>query len=563
MCLGNALLAQGFCMANWDVLPKASMFKRANGLLKCGRCHRHAGGLCGTTLGMLTLAYCLAMSWACVKHVFLLVDHALFGHNARDPEVLLKLIDADVRLKGYLHESAECLVEKLQVESEDLHEVDDAGKQKDGSQVQAVRYNISGSAADTLYAHEEVEASSRAPEGGSVSSDEKHSISVEVGASLMRFIKGKGGSTQEKIEEEMGVKIIFPSSKKEDAIIIEGVSAESVNRASERVQVIIDEAVKSPNLDYSHFISLPLALHPELVDKLVNFQKSTLGIGDPNEGENLDSDSNGDTSEDEDKDQELDRIPDVAVKLNVEDDKHVKVDIANIHRVSYLPKVSKPSELRASKPSALSGLGIERSIFIKPKTFHLTVLMLKLWNKDRVDAAAEVLQSVSSKVVEALESRPVSVRLKGLECMRGPLAKARVLYAPVEEIGSDGRLLRACTFLEVITDAFVEAGLVLEKDAQQKLKLHATVMNARHRKRCYVSLHYMLSFFPIGLISQTKWTRKLDSFDARGIIKQFGSEEWGEYPIREAHLSQRFVYDQNGYYRCCASIPFPVSMQLD
>lgn len=40
----------------------------------------------------------------------------------------------------------------------------------------------------------------------------------------------------------------------------------------------------------------------------------------------------------------------------------------------------------------ISDLGIDRSIFIKPKTFHLTVLMLKLWNKDRVAAAAEVLQ---------------------------------------------------------------------------------------------------------------------------------------------------------------------------
>lgn len=28
--------------------------------------------------------------------------------------------------------------------------------------------------------------------------------------------------------------------------------------------------------------------------------------------------------------------------------------------------------------------------------------------------------------------------------MKGSLAKARVLYAPVEEIGSEGRLLRAC-----------------------------------------------------------------------------------------------------------------------
>jgi len=29
------------------------------------------------------------------------------------------------------------------------------------------------------------------------------------------------------------------------------------------------------------------------------------------------------------------------------------------------------------------------------------------------------------------------------ECMKGSLAKARVLYTPVEEIGSEGRLLRA------------------------------------------------------------------------------------------------------------------------
>lgn len=69
-------------------------------------------------------------------------------------------------------------------------------------------------------------------------------FSIQVGASLIRFIKGKGydilqgisfrlkiyvlctyfitlpirGSTQKNIEEEMGVTIIFPSSKKEDSI---------------------------------------------------------------------------------------------------------------------------------------------------------------------------------------------------------------------------------------------------------------------------------------------------------------------------------------------------------
>ena len=35
--------------------------------------------------------------------------------------------------------------------------------------------------------------------------------------------------------------------------------------------------------------------------------------------------------------------------------------------------------------------------------------------------------------------------------MRGSLAKARVLYAPVEEIGGEGRLLRACRIQIIYT----------------------------------------------------------------------------------------------------------------
>lgn len=356
-------------------------------------------------------------------------------------------------------------------------------------------------------------------------SAEKHSLMLEVGASLIRFIKGKEGSTQKKIEEEMGVKIVFPSSKKEESIVIEGISTDCVTRASKKIQAIMDEAIES-SLDYSHFISLPLAIYPELTDKLVNFQNSILGTNDVSADENLESDSIEDTLDIKNKGQELIKGRDVAVELKVEDEKHVKVDLTSIPFVSYPPK---PPRL----PNA-SDFGIDKSIFIKPTTFHLTVLMLKLWNKERVNAASGVLKSISSKVIDALDNRPISIRLKGLDTMRGSLSKARVLYAPVEEIGSEGRLLSAC---QVIINAFVEAGLVLEKDAKQKLKLHATVMNARHRKG--------------------KRRRKNDSFDARGIFKQFGSEDWGEYLIREAHLSQRFVFDENGYYHCCASIPFP------
>ncbi|KAL8465939.1 hypothetical protein ACS0TY_035154 [Phlomoides rotata] len=107
---------------------------------------------------------------------------------------------------------------------------------------------------------------------------EKHRISMEIGASLMRFVKGKWGITQEKLDAENGIKIIFPTSRQEDSIIIEGNSVESVTQASEKIQSLIDKTVNSRDFDYSHFVSLPLAIHPELVKKLLNFQNTVLGI---------------------------------------------------------------------------------------------------------------------------------------------------------------------------------------------------------------------------------------------------------------------------------------------
>ncbi|KAL8113824.1 hypothetical protein AgCh_020929 [Apium graveolens] len=369
---------------------------------------------------------------------------------------------------------------------------------------------------------------------GSLPSEEKHTIRIEAASPLIRFMKEKESLARRKIEEEIGVKIIFPSGKKDEYIIIEGISAECVTTASEKLQILIKEAIKSPALNYTHFVSLPLAIHPQLVEKLFSFQNSILGISNENEITFLDDDNSEDTSDEESREIKSDRAPIVAIGLKAEEgSRNPKVGIKNIPLVSYPLKASKPSNLDG-KTTALSALGIDKSIFIKPKTFHLTVLMLKLYNKDLVDAAADVLQGLSSKIMHALDNQPVSVRLKGLECMRGSFAKARVLYAPVEVIGGEDRLLCAC---QVIIDAFTEAGLVLEKDAHHKLKLHATLMNASHRKR-------------------KKMTRA-DTFDARGIVEQFGSEEWGEYLIREAHLSRRFVYDENGYYQCRASIPFP------
>lgn len=254
----------------------------------------------------------------------------------------------------------------------------------------------------------------------------------------------------EELEKELGIRMIIPTSRNEDSIIIEGASSEIVARAAERIQPIIGEAVKSSALDNTHFISLPLAIHPQLVDKLVNFQNT----------------------------------------------------------ISKTPTLS------------------DKSIFIKPKTFHLTVLMLRLHNEERVDAAVRVLERIAGELKDALGGRPVSIKLKGLDIMRGSRDKAQVLYAPVEVVGGEDRLLHVC---KLITDAFIKDGLVFEKDCQRPLKLHATVMNAGHRR----------------------------TFDARGILEKYGSEKWGEYHIPQVHLSKRFLYDANGYYHCCASIPLP------
>uniref|UniRef100_A0A0D9UYR0 K Homology domain-containing protein n=1 Tax=Leersia perrieri TaxID=77586 RepID=A0A0D9UYR0_9ORYZ len=353
------------------------------------------------------------------------------------------------------------------------------------------------------------------PDGSDLS--EKYSSSVQVDAPLMRFLKGKGGTMQKQIEEETGVKIIFPSSKEETRVVLEAKTSENIRKASEKIAKVLEEAVKSPMLDYSHFISLPLAIHPDLVEKLNHFQCSILGTSS-----NVDSDKDEDLSEGsiDEMDHEHKKVesPSVSIKMEIQVEESVGVKKDN----------------KGSRPD----FGINKSIFIKPKTFHLTVLMLKLWNKDRVTKASDVLQSISSHVMEALEDRPISIQLRGLTCMKGSPARARVVYAPVLEVGEEGRLQ------QVITDAFVKSGLVPERDARQELKLHATIMNVRHRK-------------------SKKRNQRNDSFDARNIFKKYGEHDWGEYLIPEIHLSQRFKFGENGYYYCCSSIPLPEEMQTE
>uniref|UniRef100_A0A0E0MTI3 non-specific serine/threonine protein kinase n=1 Tax=Oryza rufipogon TaxID=4529 RepID=A0A0E0MTI3_ORYRU len=136
-------------------------------------------------------------------------------------------------------------------------------------------------------------------------------------------------------------------------------------------------AVDSPMSSFTHFISLPLGIHPQLVDKLNEFKRSILTSNE------------------------------------------------------------------------YKGFRIDESIFAIPESLHLTVLMLEL-KGENIAKASSVLQSVSDKLMEALKNRPISIQLRGLACMKGSPDKAWVVYAPVLEVGVQGRLQQVCATVRML-----------------------------------------------------------------------------------------------------------------
>jgi activating signal cointegrator complex subunit 1 len=87
------------------------------------------------------------------------------------------------------------------------------------------------------------------------------------------------------------------------------------------------QAVQSRMLDYSHFISLPLAIHSDLVNKLNRFQSSILGASASHE------DSDKDESLSEGSIDEMDYghmnadSSSVSIKLQVKEEETVRVKI--------------------------------------------------------------------------------------------------------------------------------------------------------------------------------------------------------------------------------------------
>ncbi|CAI5998382.1 unnamed protein product [Closterium sp. NIES-64] len=208
-----------------------------------------------------------------------------------------------------------------------------------------------------------------------------------------------------------------------------GASEEAVTAALDLLASELAQAIDSPAVGYSHFLSLPLASHRPLVARLSDLRSSLLQSGGEEE----------------------------------------RAAVAGQERESGEEKSweQQPGGQRGKGVKDKYG-GVHPSIFINPATFHLTVQMLKLWSPLRVQAAADALQAAMPRVQEVLGDAPLVIRLLGLKCMRGHPSKAHVLYADMQEVDGGNRLRAVC---EVLRAACREAGLVTPRDCHQPLKV--------------------------------------------------------------------------------------------
>ncbi|KAH7287007.1 hypothetical protein KP509_32G032900 [Ceratopteris richardii] len=109
----------------------------------------------------------------------------------------------------------------------------------------------------------------------------KYSTSVQVDACLLRFVVGKGGKTREKIQKDTSTRIKVPSpceAKHGACFVVEGPSQSNVDAAVSQIGFLLEQAMQSSSLDYSHFISLPLASHAGYILQVNKFHDSVMDL---------------------------------------------------------------------------------------------------------------------------------------------------------------------------------------------------------------------------------------------------------------------------------------------
>ncbi|KAJ3608190.1 hypothetical protein NHX12_025240 [Muraenolepis orangiensis] len=186
--------------------------------------------------------------------------------------------------------------------------------------------------------------------------------------------------------------------------------------------------------------------------------------------------------------------------------------------------------------------GVDESIFQNPSKLHLTVGTLVLLNQTEVDKACDHLQEFRHVIKDLTEGKPLPMEVTGIEYMNDDPAMVDVLYAKVALKDHSDRLQ---VMADRLVEHFVSAGLMVRE--WDKVKLHGTLMNTLFRKD---------STAEDSGGPGRKNMRDRESFDARNILKTFGSYRFGEFQLSSVQLSQRYSTDCTGYYSSAGSVSF-------
>ncbi|XP_048843721.1 activating signal cointegrator 1 complex subunit 1 [Brienomyrus brachyistius] len=186
--------------------------------------------------------------------------------------------------------------------------------------------------------------------------------------------------------------------------------------------------------------------------------------------------------------------------------------------------------------------GVDDSIFQNPAKLHLTVGTLTLLSDGEVDRARQLLLQCQDLIRDIAGGKPISLMVGGIEYMNDDPAMVDVLYAKVQpKDGSD----RLQVIADRLVEHFVSAGMMAKQ--WDRVKLHATVMNTLFRKDS--------SAEDKGNAGRPN-VKDRESFDARNILRMFGSYGFGEFDLNAVQISQRYSTDSSGFYMSAGSVTF-------
>lgn len=174
--------------------------------------------------------------------------------------------------------------------------------------------------------------------------------------------------------------------------------------------------------------------------------------------------------------------------------------------------------------------GIDEELFTPERCIHLTLGIYVLLDDAERKKATKELETCRQYLADL--NTPFVLNIKGLEIMNDDPSATRVLYAHVESP-------EVQEFADKCLKHFQGTGLCAADNIERdSIKLHVTVLNARHRK-------------------EKLNKNDLNSFDAREILKRFGDFDFGTALCNEVKMCVlNSSKDVDDFYKITSTLQF-------